>query len=161
MYFIFGKITILFLFLSYVSLAQQDGYSPVHKFDPARNAAEDLSLAVKEAEKSNRRIILDVGGEWCIWCHRIDEFIESDEEIKNYLNDNYVLLKINYSKENKNEEFLSQYPKIAGYPHFFVLDKNGRLLHSQNTGELEKDKSYNKNAMMTFLKKWAPEKNKK
>ena len=63
-------------------------------------------------------------------------------------------MKINYSEENKNEKFLSQYPKVDGYPHFFVLDKNGKLLYSQNTGLLEKEKSYDREKFMTFLKKW-------
>ena len=65
-------------------------------------------------------------------------------------------LKINFSKENKNETFLSQYPAIEGYPHFFVLDKDGNLLHSQNTGDLEKDKDYDKEKFIEFLNKWKP-----
>ena len=59
-------------------------YSAVLKFDPSRNAAEDLKNAVVEAQRSDRRIILDVGGEWCIWCHRIDEFIENDKEVSEF-----------------------------------------------------------------------------
>ncbi len=64
-------------------------------------------------------------------------------------------MKVNFSKENKNEKFLSKYPEIPGYPHIFVLDKNGKLLHSQNTGELESGSNHDKKKMMDFLKKWA------
>ncbi len=124
------------------------------KFDPARNSFDDLKAAVELANKSNKRIILDVGGEWCIWCHRIDAFMHGTEEIKTLLDKNFIVLKINYSKENKNEKFLSQYPAIEGYPHFFVLDKNGNLLHSQNTGDLEKDKDYDIDKFLAFLNKW-------
>ena len=99
--------------------------------------------------------ILDVGGEWCIWCHRIDAFMHNTEEIKSIIEKNFIFLKVNYSKENKNEEFLSNYPKVEGYPHFFVLDKNGKLLHSQNTGDLEKEKGYDKEKFIAFLKKWS------
>ena len=152
------QITFLVLIVCLPAVSQEAGYQPVTKFVPERNAEQDLAMAIKEAEKSNKTILLDVGGEWCIWCHRIDEFIESDKEIKNFLDKNYVVLKINYSKENKNEDFLSKYPKIEGYPHFFVLNKEGRLIHSQNTGELEHEKSYSKEKMMSFLKKWAPAK---
>ncbi|MFZ1518991.1 MAG: thioredoxin family protein [Ignavibacteriaceae bacterium] len=124
------------------------------KFDPARNSFDDLKAAVELANKSNKRIILDVGGEWCIWCHRIDAFMHDTKEIKSLLDENFIVLKINYSKENKNEDFLSQYPKVEGYPHFFVLDKNGNLLHSQNTGDLEKDKDYDTDKFLAFLNKW-------
>ena len=58
--------------------------------------------------------------------------------------------------ENKNEAFLRRYPAIPGYPHFFVLDGNGRLAWSQNTSELEAKKNYDPAAMHAFLVKWAP-----
>jgi thioredoxin-related protein len=133
-----------------------DAYVPVTKFDPARNPEKDLAAAVKEAQKTNKRILLDVGGEWCIWCHRIDAFIEENKDLKSYLNENFIVLKINFSEENKNEDFLSQFPEIPGFPHYFVLEKNGEFLFSQGTGDLESGKSYDKNKFMEFLKKWAP-----
>ena len=149
---------LMFLFLiSNISISQTESvYKQVDKFDPERNPQEDLSNAVSEAKKSGKRIILDVGGDWCIWCHRIDHFIETTEEVKNYLDKNFIVLKINFSKENKNEDFLSKYPEIPGYPHFFVLDSDGKLLHSQDTGDLEAGKGYSKEKIMSFLKKWAP-----
>ncbi|MGE5810097.1 MAG: thiol-disulfide isomerase, partial [Ignavibacteria bacterium] len=63
--------------------------------------------------------------------------------------------KINYSKENENKKFLSKYPKIPGYPHLFVLDENGKLLHSQNTSELEKGRGHDREKVFAFLKEWA------
>jgi len=131
------------------------------KFDPNADPEKDLAEAIKKASNENKRILLDVGGELCIWCHRLDEFIEQDEEIKSFLHSNFIVLKVNYSKENKNEKFLSNYPKIPGYPHFFVLSKKGVLFHSQDTGVLESDKGYSKEKFMSFLKEWAPKKNKK
>ena len=128
------------------------------KFDPLRDPFKDLELAIKEAKETNRRIILDIGGEWCIWCHRIDDFIEENEELKSFLNEKFIVVKVNYSEENKNEKFFAQYPKVEGYPHFFVLSKKGKLLHSQNTGLLEKEKSYDVEKFMKFLKKWAAKK---
>lgn len=153
------KNLLLFLILiSSTTLFAQE-YKTQDKFDPSRNPYNDLKSAEEYAQKSDKRIILDVGGEWCIWCHRIDAFMHNTKEIKSLLDDNFVIVKVNYSKENKNEKFLSAYPAIEGYPHFFVLDKNGKLLHSQNTGELEKDKDYDKDKFIAFLNKWKPEKN--
>ena len=143
----------LFFLISKIPLMAQVTDS-LPKFDPSRNPFEDLKIAIEQAEQTNKNIILDVGGEWCIWCHRIDAFMHNNKEIKNLLDENYIVVKINFSKENKNEEFLSQYPKIEGYPHFFVLDRTGKLLHSQNTGDLEEGKDYDKVKFIDFLKKW-------
>jgi hypothetical protein len=68
-----------------------------------------------------------------------------------------VTVKINFSKENENEKFLSKYPKIPGYPHLFVLEKDGKLLHSQFTADLEEGQSYYLQKFTDFLKKWTPQ----
>ena len=68
---------------------------------------------------------------------------------------NFLVMKVNYDNDAKNEEFLSKYPKIPAYPHFLVLDSGGEFLHSQGTGELEKGKSYNEDVFAEFLNKWA------
>lgn len=151
-------VTVFILFAWYsLLLAQTEKKEKL--FDPLRNPAEDLKVTIVDAAKSNKRIILDVGGDWCVWCHRIDAFMNNTKEVKSLLEENYIVLKINYSKENKNEKFLSQYPAIEGYPHFFVLEKDGTFLHSQNTGELEKDKDYDKDKFIAFLNEWMPDKN--
>lgn len=130
------------------------------KFDPARNAQKDIQDAIVLAKKSNKRILLDIGGEWCIWCHRLDSLFIQNNDLENYLNKQYVVVKINVSKENENKVVLSKYPKIAGYPHIFILNKNGQLIHSQDTGELEFPEDYpykghDKTKVFAFLKKWA------
>lgn len=150
-----AKLFLFMMLLSTLSLFAQTE----KLFDPTEDPFEDLKVTVDEATKLNKRIILDVGGDWCVWCHRIDTFMHSTEEIESLLNEHFIILKINFSKENKNEKFLSQYPAIEGYPHFFVLEKDGSLLHSQNTGELEKDKDYDKDKFVAFLEKWKPGKN--
>ena len=131
-------------------------YVPVTEFDPARDAAADVQAAVAEARRTGKRILLDVGGEWCGWCHRMDRFIEETPAVEAALHDNYVVVKVNYSPENKNEVLLSQYPAIPGYPHLFVLDQDGTLLHSQGTAELEEDDGYSEEAFLAFLQEWAP-----
>lgn len=128
------------------------------KFDPLRNAAEDLKTAIAKAQKENKRIILDIGGEWCVWCIWMDNYFIKNPELTKLRDENFVWLKINMSQENENKEFLSKYPSIEGYPHLFVLDGDGAFLHSQGTAELEEGKSYNLQRFTDFLKKWSPAK---
>jgi len=129
------------------------------KFDPARDAQKDIQDAIVLAKKTNKRILLDVGGEWCIWCHRLDSLLMKNKDLDDFLNMHFIVVKINVSKENKNEKVLSKYPKVAGYPHIFILNKYGKLIHSQDTGKLEypKDhpiKGHDKRKVFAFLKKW-------
>jgi thiol:disulfide interchange protein len=129
----------------------------VDVYDPARNPAEDLKEAILFAQHENKRIMLELGGDWCIWCKYLDEFYKSHNEILQFRIDNYVLVKVNVSPENMNEGFLSQYPEAAGYPHIYILDSDGTFLYSQDTVELENGAdSYVPETFMVFLQKWAP-----
>ncbi|MGV3616775.1 MAG: thioredoxin family protein [Fimbriimonas sp.] len=124
------------------------------KFDPKRDAAKDIAAAVKVAQKQNKRILLDVGGEWCGWCHKLDKFFKTDKEIADTLKAKFVVVKVNFSQENENKAVLSKYPPAEGYPHLYVLDKNGKFLHSQGTGELETGDHHDHDKFMAFFKKW-------
>jgi thiol:disulfide interchange protein len=129
------------------------------KFDPTRSAAADLQAAIDKAQKENKRIILDVGGEWCVWCVWMDKFFIANAELTKLRDENFVWMKVNMSEENENKEFLSKYPEIEGYPHLFILEKDGTFLHSQGTAVLEEGKTYNLQRFTDFLKKWSPAKN--
>ena len=126
-------------------------------YDPARDPAEDLKQAIVVAQTENKRIMLELGGDWCIWCKFMDEFYATHSDILQFRAENYVLVKINVSEENMNKEFLSQFPEAAGYPHIYVLEGDGTFLHSQDTVELEDGAdSYVPEVFMSFLQKWAP-----
>ena len=124
------------------------------KFDPARDPAKDVAAAAADAKAQGKRVLVDVGGEWCVWCHIMDDFIAADADVRAVLEANYIVVKVNWSPQNKNEAFLSAFPKINGYPHLFVLDGNGKLVHSQETDVLELGRSYDKPKFLAFLKKW-------
>ncbi|HJR74074.1 MAG TPA: thioredoxin family protein [Luteimonas sp.] len=125
-------------------------------FDPQRDPADDLRTATLAAQREGKRIVLDVGGDWCAWCQRLDAFVDSDPSVRAFRDAHFVWMKVNYSEENENISFLSQFPKAKGYPHLFVLDADGKLLHSQFTGALEEGKGYDRDKFLAFLKRWAP-----
>jgi thiol:disulfide interchange protein len=137
-------------------LQEEATYVPVTKFDPNRDAEKDIRNAVIEAGRTGRRILLDVGGDWCVWCRRLDSLLAANRDLAESLHKGFVVVKVNWSRENKNEAVLSHYPKIPGYPHLFVLDSKGKLLHSQDTGQLESGNHHDREKVLAFLKKWSP-----
>ena len=126
------------------------------KFDPTRDAARDVELAVDKARAEGTHVLVDVGGEWCVWCHILDRFFAGDAEASALRDRDYVLVKVNWSPENHNDALLSRWPKIDGYPHLFVLDASGRLVHSQSTGPLELGRGYDRDRVIAFLRRYAP-----
>jgi thiol:disulfide interchange protein len=139
-----------------VALLMAIPYTPANRYDPGRNADQDIKDAVAEAQKTGKRILLEVGGDWCQWCHIMDDYFDKNPKLAASRDSNFIMVKINFSPQNENEKTLAKYPKILGYPHLFVLDTNGTLLHSQFTGDLEQGESYNLQKFTEFLNKWAP-----
>jgi thioredoxin-related protein len=134
----------------------QSKYISVTRYDPKRDAAQDIRDAIKEAQRAHKRILLEVGGEWCSWCHTLDRFFETHAELIQLRDKNFVTVKINFSEENENKEVLSRYGPIESYPHILVLESDGKLLLSKETGSLESGKSYDLEKLTAFLKEWSP-----
>lgn len=160
---VFSIVFVLTLFFRATAAAQStqtaaapSPYTPVTKYDPKRDAARDIDDAIAEARRTNRRILLEVGGEWCSWCHTLDRFFDEHPGLTTLRDKHFVMVKINFSEENPNQAVLSRYGEINGYPHIFVLETDGKLLHSQDTAVLEDGKSYALDRLTTFLTRWAP-----
>jgi thioredoxin-related protein len=134
--------------------AQSAKYIPVTQYDPKRDAAADIQDAIKEAQRTHTRILLEVGGQWCSWCHTLDTFFETHRELTEFRDQNFVTVKINFSEENENKEVLARYGSIPSYPYIFVLESDGKLLLAKDTSDLENGKSYDLEKLTVFLKQW-------
>ena len=123
-------------------------------YDPARDPFKDGAEAIALAKQSNRRILIEVGGEWCKWCKVLDSFLEKNPDIKERLHITFVMLKINVSDENNNNDFLKAFPKTLGYPHMYVAEKNGSVLWSQDTAEFLVKGQYSRQQFTDFFNRW-------
>jgi thioredoxin-related protein len=124
-------------------------------YDPKANPFDALSAAEARARSEDKLVLLVSGGDWCIWCHYLYEFLDSNDEVDGALHDVFVVAKVYVGDENRNEEFFAKLPKADGAPHFWVLSATGELLKSQPTVVLEDGKkSYNKDAFMKFIDDW-------
>jgi thioredoxin-related protein len=134
---------------------QHAAFYVVGHYDEAGDPVADLKATITRAKAEQKRILLQVGGDWCAWCARISNYMETNEKVRDLLEKNFVVMKVTYPGDHA-ESFLKAYPEIDAYPHFFVLDGDGTFLHSQGTGELEKEASYDQDVFVNFLSAWIP-----
>lgn len=145
---------ILFIFTS-SSLYAQD-LKNFKAYNPEEDAKAAINKAVKLAKETNKHVLIQVGGNWCIWCMRFDDMVKSDPLLDSIRNANYVVYHLNYSKENKNEALMEKYgfPQRFGFPVFLVLNEKGELIHTQDSWYLEADKTYSPDKTKAFLNNW-------
>ena len=156
---IYSLMLSMITFLPVLSYAQEK----VTLYDPTANAEIQVNEALIKASKEGKHVLLQIGGNWCIWCVRLNAFEHADPKIDSLLGSDFVMVHVNYSPENKNTELLKklEYPQRFGFPVLVVLDAKGRRLHTQDSGMLEAQKNnskiyYDQQKVYNFLNKWSP-----
>lgn len=152
------KYTSLLFLLFFISIQTVSATEiPVYstKYDPMRDALQDGRDAIKLASASNRLILIELGGDWCKWCHFMDRFLKDNPDVKKELHETFVVLKVNVSEKNYNDEFLKVFPKPYGYPHMYITKSDGTLLHSKDTGQFVVNGKYSAQRFKEFFRLWA------
>lgn len=101
-----------------------------------------------KAKAENKYIFMDVYATWCGPCKRMSETIFPLEEIGKYINDNFVSVKVQTDKTEKDNDdikhwyedaaaIVEQY-NVGGVPTFLVFNPEGTLVYRE-TGERSKE----------------------
>jgi thioredoxin-related protein len=103
-------------------------------------AQEVLKVAMKQAESSDKTVILIFHASWCGWCKRLDAGLE-DPAVKPIIEDNYVVthLVVMESKEKKElenpggGEILKELGgEKSGLPFYAFIDGKGKMIANSN-----------------------------
>lgn len=130
-------------------------------YHPEADANAEIKNAVALAKKEHKNVIIQAGGNWCIWCLRFNNYVLQTPELKKIVDDNYVYYHLNWSPENKNEKTFASYGNPGekfGYPVFIVLDENGKQIHTQDSAVLEEGSGYSLEKVKDFFNMWKPKK---
>lgn len=84
---------------------------------------QDLEAAIEEAQKQDRPILVDVYSDWCAACFELDQNTWPDESIRDYIQKNYIAIRIDMDKIRPD---LAKRYQIIGYPTILVLNTEGR-----------------------------------
>lgn len=128
-------------------------------YDDQRDPFIDAKAAIALANQSNRNVLIEIGGNWCSWCHKIDAFLADNPDIYNALHQNFVLLKVSVSDVNENEKFMAGLPPVLGYPHMYISTGKGKVILSKDTAEFLHSGNYSRTAWLDFIEQFKAENN--
>jgi thiol-disulfide isomerase/thioredoxin len=118
----------------------------------------DIAAGLKEAAKTNRRVLVDFGGNWCPDCIVLDHHLQATENAS-LLKKHYVLVHVNVGVKGITDNFViaERYgiPLKKGVPALAVLEPDGRVVFAQKQGEFEAMRKLDPASVRDFLKKWA------
>jgi thioredoxin-related protein len=126
-------------------------------YNPYANVEKDMATVMAKAKKENKHVLLQIGNNGCVGCYQLNSFIQREVEIKSFLDSNYVIYHLNYSKENKNLAYMKKLgnPEQFGLPVLVILDADGNKLHTQDINLLLKGNGYDKEKVKNMIVKWS------
>ena len=96
---------------------------------------ETLSLGLERSKKEEKPLIIYFYTEWCTYCKQMDSEIFKDREITDFMNNNYINVRVNPEKETGKVTImgdkitameLMSYMGGRGFPATVFWDKNGK-----------------------------------
>ncbi len=92
--------------------------------------------ALKTAKKENKKVIVDVYTDWCGWCKKMDRDAYSNSDIKEIIEDDFILVRLDaegsgtntYNGKSYTDAELAAYFQVSGYPTTVFLDSKGKII---------------------------------
>lgn len=127
-------------------------------YDESIDPFAQIDQAVAQANQAQKLVVCQLGGNWCPWCIKFAKFIQDDEEIRTFVEENFVYIHVNYkSRQDELAQKVSSRLGNAGrfgFPVLVVLNQDGSVLHIQNSAYLEEGQGYNRDKVLDFFKQW-------
>ena len=131
---------------------ERDGWAMKRVYDESADGSKQLTDALVVAKKENKRVLLQFGANWCIWCHRLHRFFETDKAVSRKLRSDFVVVLVDVNNGH-NASITSRYGDVAqsGIPAIAVLDSNGKLIGSASSPDFVENGQYNSKKIIAFL----------
>lgn len=130
-------------------------------YDVHADGAAQVAAALSQAAVEHKRVIVDFGANWCIWCRRLHSTFQNDPAVARALKRDFVVVMVDVNTRRgvkRNAEVSARYgnPIVHGIPVLVVLDSDGTQLTTKDTGELEEGGAHSPAKITAFLAAWAP-----
>jgi thioredoxin-related protein len=120
----------------------QDGHRPVAR-------------AVAASRSDHRTVVVMFGGNWCIWCRRLDFALTHDPVLSPIVRDHFRFVHVD-SRANHALDDEYGHPTSHGVPVLVVLDASGHPVFTQDTGLLELGDGHSRTRVEAFLRAHMP-----
>jgi len=144
--------------VSIASFAQLKTPLP-YPYDEAGNADKSVAKARAKAKAQGKRLIIDMGGNWCPDCRILAATMELPE-LKAFLDRNFVVISVDIGRFDKNLQVPAYYgitKRLEGVPALMVIDpKTDALLNAAQMTQLSDARHMTPQGLADWLAGWAP-----
>jgi thiol:disulfide interchange protein len=120
----------------------EDGHGPVAR-------------AVAASRADHRTVVVMFGGNWCIWCRRLDYALTHDPVLAPIVQRSYRFVHVDSRANHALDDELG-HPTSHGVPVLVVLDADGHPIFTQDTGLLELGDGHSRTRVESLLHRYEP-----
>lgn len=141
--------------LSIASIGQIE--VPAAPFDETANADAAVDAAVARAKANHRRVLIDLGSNWCADCRILSGLMELPE-MRTFLAAHYEVVDVDVGRFNRNLQIPARYgitKRLEGVPAILVVTADGRLLNAGHVSAIEDARHMTPQALADWLAQWS------
>ncbi|MET0371943.1 MAG: thioredoxin family protein [Sphingobium sp.] len=125
-------------------------------YDAAADADRQVALAKARAKAKGKKLLIDLGGNWCADCRILAGIFELPE-VKAFLRRHYEVVTVDIGRMDKNQQIAAHYgvTKLKGVPALLIVDpKSDRLLNDGHLFALADARHMTPQALADWLALW-------
>ena len=125
-----------------------------YPYDEAADANAAVDAAFARAKANGKRVLIDLGGNWCPDC-RVLAGVMALSEVKPFLDSHFEIVSVDVGRFDRNLQIPARFnvAKLAGVPWLVIADPDGTVAASSY--EVTDEHHTTPQAMVDWLARWA------
>jgi thiol:disulfide interchange protein len=132
-----------------------------HPYDEHADADQAVAAAFAKARKSHKRVLIDLGGNWCGDCLVLANLMELPE-LKTFMRAHFEMVSVDVGRFNKNLQVPARFgitKRLEGVPAVLIVEPDGKtLVDAGHVSALADARHMTPQGLADWLAQWAKSK---
>jgi hypothetical protein len=128
-----------------------------YPYDERADADAQVAAAFARARMNGKRVLIDLGGNWCADCRILDAVMDLPE-MKPFMAAHYERVTVDVGRFNKNLQIPARWGQgklEKGVPMIIIAKADGTAVNISNAADLESARSMTPQGIADWLARWA------
>jgi thiol-disulfide isomerase/thioredoxin len=140
-----------------IATLQQLPVLTMQPYNEAANGDADVAAAFARAQKSHKRVLIDLGGNWCGDCIILANFVKLPE-MRRFMAAHYEEVSVDVGRFNRNLQIPARFgitKRLEGVPALLIVTPDGKLVNGTDVFATADARSMAPQAIADYLAKYA------
>ncbi|HWM61538.1 MAG TPA: thioredoxin family protein [Rhizomicrobium sp.] len=140
-----------------IATLQQLPVVVMQPYNEAANADTDVAATFARAQKSHKRVLIDLGGNWCGDCIILANFVKLPE-MRRFMETHYEEVSVDVGRFNRNLQIPARFgftKRLEGVPALLIATPDGKLVNGTDVFATADARSMTPQALADYLAKYA------